>query len=121
LVQPAIAASAPPPVAQALPRPVAPGLPGEPAQRVFGPSPDTLIAPETVDGILKGFRRVYVPSEPPPRIVIYVNRALIEAASTTPPAPRAEPVGETTTPNEKAPAPTLADRQTMREVERLFG
>ncbi len=76
---------------------------------MYAPSPDTLVAKVTADGVVEGFRRTYA-RDGAPRIVVYVNRALVEprgAAAATPDVP--------------APAPRLADRQTVREVERLFG
>ena len=57
LAQPGQPASPPPPVAQASPRVTTPMTqPGQPAQRVYGPIGDTLIARQTADGILEGFR-----------------------------------------------------------------
>jgi hypothetical protein len=76
---------------------------------VYAPSPDTLVAKVTADGVVEGFRRTYA-RDGAPRIVVYVNRALVE--------PRGAAAG---TPGVPAPAPRLADRQTVREVERLFG
>src|SRR5688572_26098575 len=75
----------PPPVAQAAPRVVTPGPqigPAAPApqQRVYGPSADTLIARQTADGILEGFRNAYK-TDGAPRVVIYVNRALVDTGS----------------------------------------
>ncbi len=121
----------PPPVAQALPRPASPGLPGtQPAQRVYGPSGDTLIARPTAEGIIEGFRKSYR-TDGAPRVVIYVNRALVDTASGLKLASRLENFetsdsGRKTTGTNSyrvkdAPAPTLADQQTVREVERLFG
>ena len=119
----------PPPVVQAQPRAVGPGLqPGQ--QRTYGPSGDTLIARQTAEGILENFRKVYR-TEPAPRVVIYVNRALIDASSglkLTERTERFEHDGQTTKTSgensyamKEAAPPTLADKQTVREVERLFG
>jgi hypothetical protein len=126
---PAHAQSLPPPVAQALPHPAVPGLPA-PAQRVYGPSSDTLIARSTAEGILEGFRKVYV-TDGAPRVVIYVNRALIDTSSGLTLKERTEHFDQTdastrtsgtnTYAKQDAPAATLADQQTVREVERLFG
>jgi hypothetical protein len=63
------------------------------------------VAKVTADGVIEGFRRSYA-RDGAPRIVVYVNRALLEPRETV-----AAP----------AAAPRLADRQTVREVERLFG
>lgn len=119
----------PPPVAQALPRATAPA-PAASNQRTFGPSADTLIARQTADGILEGFRRAYK-SDSAPRIVVYVNRALVDTANGLRLTGRVEQfektdsslktTGTNTYRQKDAPAPTLADQQTVREVERLFG
>jgi len=100
----------PPPVAHAPARAPAPDVPrANPGQRAFPPTPDTLVSRQNADGVLEGFRRVYK-TDGAPRIVIYVNRALVDPASVA---------------SEKAPpartTPALADQQTVREVERLFG
>ena len=76
---------------------------------MYAPSPDTLVAKVTADGVVEGFRRTYA-RDGAPRIVVYVNRALVE--------PRGAAAATLGVP---APAPRLADRQTVREVERLFG
>jgi hypothetical protein len=121
----------PPPVAQASPRPPSSGLGSAPSnQRVYGPSADTLIARPAADGIIEGFRKAYK-TDGAPRIVVYVNRALVDTASGLKLASRLEnfehsgATRKTTGTNsyraKDAPAPTLADRQTVREVERLFG
>lgn len=130
---PAVAQSAdqpppPPPVAQALPGPIAAVPPGP--QRVYGPSGDTLIARQAADGILEGFRRVYK-ADQAPRLVIYVNRALVDTSSGLKLTGHTERYqksdattstsGENTYQVKATPTPTLADRQTVREVERLFG
>lgn len=108
------AAPVPPPVAQAQVRPPSPEVPraGQ-GQRVFPPSPDTLVSRQNAEGLLEGFRRAYK-TDGAPRIVIYVNRALVESAPVA-------PAGETSSPPAPRAAPALADQQTVREVERLFG
>ena len=111
------AAPVPPPVAQAPVRLPSPEIPrANQGQRVFPPSPDTLVSRQNAEGVLEGFRRSYK-TDGAPRIVIYVNRALVE------PAPAASPAttGENPVPPPRRPAPALADQQTVREVERLFG
>jgi len=117
-----------PPIAQATLPSVGPRLqPGE--QRVYTPSGDTLIARQAADGILEGFRRVYT-QDGAPRIVIYVNRALVDASglTLTKRTERFEKTDTTTKTSgtntyatKEAKEPTLADQQTVREVERLFG
>jgi hypothetical protein len=123
--------SPPPPIAQASPRVTAP-MPQsmQPAQRVYGPSADTLIARQTADGILEGFRKAYV-IDGAPRVVIYVNRALIDTSTGLKLTDRTEQFeksdaglktsGTNTYKTKDAAAPTLADQQTVREIERLFG
>ena len=122
-------ATPPPVVVQAYPGVTAP-LPGAGGQRVYGPSSDTLIARQTADGILEGFKKVYQ-TDHAPRIVIYVNRTLVDTESGlrltghTEKYSTEEKVtktsGENTYVAKDAPAPTLADQQTVREIERLFG
>lgn len=121
----------PPPLVQASPRSPspAPSL-GQPAQRVYGPSGDTLITRQAADGVFEGFRKVYK-TDGAPRIVIYVNRALIDTASGLKLTERLENFekadaslktsGSNTYKARDAAAPALADQQTVREIERLFG
>jgi hypothetical protein len=121
----------PPPIAQALPRPPSPGLQvGPEVQRVYGPSGDTLIARQAANGILEGFRKVYV-KDGAPRVVVYVNRALVDTTSGLKLTGRVEQfektdaalktTGTNTYKQKDAAAPTLADQQTVREIERLVG
>lgn len=147
LLPPLVAQSAgqpaptPPPLVQALPRASNPLLDPGAQQRIYGPSRDTLISRQDADGILEGFKKAYK-TDGAPRIVIYVNRALIDTASAAwnagsaaaserrgtasrpadgayaSPPPSPEPRGA---PPTAAPVPTLADQQTVREIERLFG
>lgn len=121
----------PPPLVQASPRSMspAPSL-GQPTQRVYGPSGDTLITRQTADGVFEGFRKVYK-TDGAPRIVVYVNRALIDTASGLKLTERMENFekadtalktsGTNTYKARDAAAPALADQQTVREIERLFG
>lgn len=109
-------------------------------QRVYGTRWTTLVTPEAAQALVTRFRTAYGQTNSP-RIVIYVNRALVETESGLKLTGRTEKVHETVTANkdaatatttetsgestyatsETAAAPTLADRQTVREVERLFG
>jgi len=143
-------------------------------QRLYAPGQATLVSREAAESVLQKFRAAYAKSESP-RIVVYVNRELVEPdaglklsrhteryeqtetsnessappAGTTDavapgqasvngpsrgtPAPQPEtgprPVtsstrrtsGENTYATKDEPAPTLADRQTVRDIERLFG
>lgn len=128
-------APVPPPVvqggvrtAQAIPQPPQPGSP--PAQRVYVPAPDTLISRAAADSVIAGFRKVY-PAEKAPRIVVYVNRALVDTAHGLKLTERTEhfertneatkTTGTNTYKAKEAAAPALADQQTVREIERLFG
>jgi hypothetical protein len=121
----------PPPVYQALPPASATPVPGVGPQRVYGPSGDTLIAREAANGILERFRKTSQ-TDGAPRIVVYVNRALVDTNSglkltghTEKYYKEGEAVSKTSGENtyavKDAPAFTLADQQTVREVERLFG
>lgn len=122
----------PPPVVQAQPRPA----PANPAigpnfgQQSYAPGPETLVSRQAADGVLEGFRKAYV-KDGAPRVVIYVNRALIDTASglaVTGRTEQFEQAGDarkiTGTHTYRAQPPataTLADQQTVREIERLFG
>ncbi len=124
----------PPPLVQSLPRPQTTELyPGERAQaqqRVYGPDAATLVAKQTAEGIVEKFRKVYQ-AQPAPRIVFYVNRALVDTAGGMKLAERVEQFektneqlktsGTNTYKAKETAAPTLADQQTVREIERLFG
>jgi hypothetical protein len=122
-------ASPPPVVAQVYPNSTAP-LPAGTGQQVYGPSADTLVARQTADGILENFRKAYK-TDHAPRIVICVNRALVDTESGLKLTGHTEKYytedkstktsGENTYVAKDAPAPTLADQQTVREIERLFG
>ena len=119
----------PPVIVQVTPRAL-PAVGPQSTQRVYGPSSDTLIARQTADGILEGFKKVYK-TDGAPRIVIYVNRALVDTASGFKLTARTEnfektdttlkTAGTNTYKAKDAPAPALADQQTVREIERLFG
>jgi hypothetical protein len=124
--------SSPPPVAQAFPPASRPALPAA-EQRAYGPMSDTLIARPTVDGVMEGFRKTYRTAETAPRIVVYVNRALVDTGSGlklvdhTQTYEKTDNSSKTTgtrtyrASESRAATPALADQQTVREVERLFG
>ena len=130
VAQPATQASAPPPpVAQPLPS--GPHVAqSSPQQRVYAATPDALIARQTADGILEGFRNAYK-TDGAPRVVIYVNRALIDTANGLKLVERTEQfekadtirktAGTNTYKQKDSSALTLADQQTVRDIERLFG
>lgn len=129
----------PPPVVQALPLPATGAAARPENQRLYGPTSDTLIAHDAANDIVEKFRRVYA-SANAPRLVIYVNRELVDLTSGLKLTGRKERFRETTK-TEKgetastatkttgtntyavkdATAPTLADKQTVREIERLVG
>lgn len=123
-------AAIPPPVAQAMPRPAASHAVEPQSQRVYPSSGDTLISRQAAEGVLEGFRQAY-PNGSRPRVVIYVNRALVDTASGLKLTDRTEQFdksdsalktsGTNTYKQRDGAAPTLADQQTVREIERLFG
>jgi hypothetical protein len=108
-------------------------------QRLYGSNPP-LINPEGAAAVSERFRAEYGQSASP-RIVIHVNRGLISPNSglrltgrtekfyeSTSQKPGEEPTtssdksGENTYAAGEAPKePTMADQQTVREIERLFG
>ncbi|ACB74777.1 hypothetical protein [Opitutus terrae] len=108
-------------------------------QRLYGSRQATLIAPEAARQVSERFRAAYGQAASP-RIVIYVNRALADTDSGLKLTGRTEKIyestnsgkdGEPAKSNDRstentyaatdAAKPTLADQQTVREVERLFG
>lgn len=132
----------PVPVAQAQPDTTRLTLLTPPAgenQRVYGPAQSSLITPEAAQALVGKFQAAYGQANSP-RIVIYVNRALIDTESGLKLTAHTEKVYESTKADKGAPAttttevsrektyaageaakPALADQQTVREVERLFG
>jgi hypothetical protein len=166
--------SPPPPVYQA-PAPAEPNAGARSDnQRLYGPSSDTLIARETANGILENFKKAYAKADNAPRVVIYVNRELVDLDSglkltghtekyektkssmkndMEPPPSTGAPQtqinvavggsntsgataasgkgtasssvsktsGENTYSVKEGTKATLADKQTVREIERLFG
>ena len=119
----------PPPVVQAILAPLTPVAQAGP-QRAYAPSGDTLIGRQSAEGILEGFRKVNK-TDGAPRIVIYVNRALVDTVTGLKLTAHSEKYykengtvktsGENTYALKEATSPTLADQQTVREIERLFG
>ena len=108
-------------------------------QQVYG-SRGALISAEAAQALGQEFRTAYGQSASP-RIVIHVNRALVDTSSGLrltgrtekyyestssqkgeEPTTSSDKSGENTYSAGKAPeAPSLADQQTVREIERLFG
>jgi hypothetical protein len=108
-------------------------------QQIYA-SPGALVSADSASALSEKFRGAYGQAASP-RIVIYVNRALVDTSSglrltgrtekyfeskSTPkegdPTVTSDKSGENTYTSGDAPkAPTLADQQTVREIERLFG
>ncbi|MBC7365994.1 MAG: hypothetical protein H7343_04135 [Undibacterium sp.] len=123
----------PVPVTQAWPAPAAQPVAAA-EQRLYGPGSSTLIAPEAARSVVEKFRAAYGVANAP-RIVVYVNRALVDASGlkltghtekysekTTDSKPAtAKTSGTNTYAVKDAAAPTLADQQTVRDIERLLG
>jgi hypothetical protein len=132
MAQTSPAPTTPPPVAQALPRPaVAPqAVESQPQQRIYATAAETLISRQAAEGIVEGFRKAYQTGTTP-RVVIYVNRALVDTASGLKLTGRTEQFekhdaslktsGTNSYQQRDGATPTLADQQTVREIERLFG
>jgi len=136
LAQATAPATEPPvPVTQAWPAAAAqPAAPAE--QRLYGANATPLIAPATAQAVVDKFRTTYSTASAP-RLVIYVNRSLVDAAGLkltgrTESNTEKSADGKTTstitkststyTPKDAStPAPTLADQQTVRDIERLVG
>jgi hypothetical protein len=143
------AADEPPPVPPPVSRLTVPPPDPAPAagEQTLYVSSSALIAPEQARVIIDRFRDAYGKLGSP-RVLIYVNRALIDTAGGFKLASRTEhtEVTRTMTKNESdpagksapetstehvtaqntytakdAPQPALADRQTVRDIERLFG
>ncbi len=126
----------PPPQIPGRPLPEAPARLVE-NQRLYGAESDSrpLVTPEAAKRLVDRFRAAFsAPTSP--RIVLYVNRELVGDSA----ALKLTGHTESYTQTEKAgvdtslktrgantyevkndPAPSLADRQTVREIERLFG
>jgi hypothetical protein len=135
-----------------LPAPPAPLLAATPSdqQRLYGPTNATLVPADQARTLVEKFQAAYAKLGNP-RLLVYVNRELIDTASglkltgrteryertkfemkgdMNPPTPAGQSAGtngtvktsgDNTYALKEAAQPTLADRQTVREVERLFG
>jgi hypothetical protein len=101
-------------------------------QKLYGPSSAALIAPDKAKQVVDAFRVAYEKLGKP-RLLFFVNRELVDETSPVETAPKPDAAGtagdaktakvsaeNAYAPSEK-PAATLADRETVREVERLFG
>ena len=139
------AAATPTPVYQELPKPTPappqpvrlPAPPNTYEQKLMG-GPAALISPEQAQAIIARFKDAY-PKLGSPRLLIYVNRELVDEHAGMKLVRRTEHVDSSRTsdgtngaatsikssadntyrPDDK-PQPTLADKQTVRDIERLF-
>jgi len=132
-------ASAAPTAAPAgAPLPPQPAPPNVYDQKPMG-GPAALVTPEQAQATINRFKDAY-PKLGSPRLLIYVNRELVDEHSGMQLTHRSEHVETTQTtggtngtastvtssadnnyrPNDK-PQPTLADKETVRDVERIFG
>jgi hypothetical protein len=121
--------SPPPPVAQALPGAVQPSIPAG-AQQSYGPVAEALVPRAAAERVLAAYRQSLA-ATPAPRVVVYVNRALVDSTGGlrltghTEQYEKTDSTNRTTGTNtyrvEPAASASLADRQTVREVERLIG
>lgn len=132
---------APVPVVPAPPPPAA--APAADNQKLYGGVQAPLVTPDAAKAIVDKFHAAFAQTEGP-RFIFYVNRELIDAESGLKLTKRTERTeadrSETNNNGQAAPgsqnekiiahntyeakdaaAPTLADRQTVRDVERLFG
>lgn len=108
-------------------------------QQLYGPRYTALVTPEAAQELSTKFRAAYGQATSP-RIVVYVNRALADNESGLKLTGRKEQVHQTTSVGSEPVStktsdvtsentyeakdvakPTLADQQTVREIERLFG
>jgi hypothetical protein len=128
------------------PVPVVPVMPPPPAtrppdnQQLYGGNQAPLVTPEAAKALIDKFRAAFVQNDEGPRFVFYVNRELIDAESGLKLTKRTErtEANESETSNgaptqddkivahntyeaKDTSALTLSDRQTVRDVERLFG
>jgi hypothetical protein len=118
----------PPPVVQTV-RPAPPVAPGVENQKLYG-QPAGLIPPDAASGIIAKFHDAYG-SPGSPRIVVYVNRSLFDTSAGLRLVARTEKFdgpdnsaktsAENTYQYKDGVKPSLADQQTVRDIERLFG
>jgi hypothetical protein len=120
------------------PPPPQPAPPNTYQQKPMGPPP-ALVSQDQAQAIINRFKDAY-PKLGSPRLLIYVNRELVDEHSGMQLTHRSEHVettqttggtnGNSTTVTSSAdnnyrpedkPRPTLADKQTVRDVERIFG
>jgi hypothetical protein len=109
-------------------------------QKLYGSARGALISADAAKDLIARFRAAYAKDGAAPRIAVYVNRELVDTESglqltghtekytdVTHTDKGQETTGKTKTSGTNTYAkkdgakPTLADRQTVREIERLFG
>jgi len=91
------------------------------SQRLYGPTSTTLVPADQARTLVEKFQAAYTKLGNP-RLLVYVNRKLIDTASGLKLTGHTEHYERAKSYALKdAVPPTLADRQTVREVERLFG
>ena len=83
-------------------------------QKLYVASPSALLSPEQAQTVVARFREAYARLGQP-RVLIFVNRTLVDSGT------REGREDNVALPEPAAGVPTLADRQTVRDVERLFG
>ncbi|HXA14288.1 MAG TPA: hypothetical protein VNW23_04105 [Opitutaceae bacterium] len=130
-------AEPPVPVVPASPPPAAVSAPDN--QKLYGGEQAPLVTPEAAKALIEKFRAAFA-QDSGPRFVFYVNRELVDVesglkltqrterteasqseATNGSPAQTDKIVAKNTYETKDVPEPTLADRQTVRDVERLFG
>lgn len=127
----------PPPVMQA-PAQLPPAATRIENQRLYGPASPSLVPADQATALVEKFRALYEKLGAP-RILFYVNRELVDTTSGMKLAGRTERYenhrvqsgsaatdttktsGDNTYAFKEPAKNTLADRQTVREIERLFG
>jgi len=86
-------------------------------QKLYAPPTSELLSPEQAQAVVARFREAYARLGQP-RVLIFVNRTLVDSGARE---GREDNVASTETAVPAPVVPTLADRQTVRDVERLFG
>ncbi|MES2695307.1 MAG: hypothetical protein V4773_17660 [Verrucomicrobiota bacterium] len=121
----------PPPIVKIVPSAPAPVMqPTQPSQRVYAPATEALITRQAADGVVDGFRKAYNTGSAS-RVVVYVNRTLVDTSTGLKLTDRTENFektndtaktsGTNTYKVKDGTAASLADQQTVREIERLVG
>ncbi len=93
-------------------------------QRLYGDASAALVSPAQAGQIINAFRSAYEGALKKPRMLIYINRDLVAPPDKNVVVKTTETAAATTTTTDAtksaaAPAWSLADRQTARDIERL--